>query len=51
MNPSAEAFGVRRVPARIRFDPGQPALERLRASLSSTVTVTLEPPVNRQASR
>ncbi|MBA8884101.1 HlyD family secretion protein [Dokdonella fugitiva] len=42
---------VQRVPVRIRFDPGQPALARLRAGLSSTVTVTLDAPANTQASR
>lgn len=42
---------VQRVPVRIRFDPDQPALARLRAGLSSTVTVRLDAPANRQASR
>jgi membrane fusion protein (multidrug efflux system) len=42
---------VQRVPVRIRFDADQPALARLRAGLSSTVTVTLDPPANRQALR
>ncbi|MFT4196609.1 MAG: HlyD family secretion protein [Pseudoxanthomonas sp.] len=32
---------VQRVPVRIRFDPGQAALERLRPGLSSTVTIRL----------
>ena len=34
---------VQRVPVRIRFDAGQPALARLRPGLSSTVTVRLQP--------
>ena len=42
---------VQRVPVRIRFDADQPALARLRAGLSSTVTVVLDAPANRQASR
>jgi membrane fusion protein (multidrug efflux system) len=42
---------VQRVPVRIRFDAGQPALARLRAGLSSTVTVLLDGEANRQASR
>jgi membrane fusion protein (multidrug efflux system) len=41
---------VQRVPVRIRFDADQPALARLRAGLSSTVTVILDNE-NRQASR
>jgi membrane fusion protein, multidrug efflux system len=32
---------VQRVPVRIRFDPGQPGLDRLRPGLSTTVTVRL----------
>jgi membrane fusion protein, multidrug efflux system len=32
---------VQRVPVRIRFDPGQPAVARLRPGLSTTVTVKL----------
>ena len=32
---------VQRVPVRIRFDPGQPAMARLRPGLSTTVTVRL----------
>ena len=32
---------VQRVPVRIRFEPHQPALERLRPGLSTTVTVDL----------
>ena len=32
---------VQRVPVRIRFDPGQPAVARLRPGLSTTVTVRL----------
>ncbi|HEV7777657.1 MAG TPA: HlyD family secretion protein [Luteibacter sp.] len=32
---------VQRVPVRIRFDPGQPGLARLRPGLSTTVTVRL----------
>jgi membrane fusion protein (multidrug efflux system) len=32
---------VQRIPVRIRFDPGQPALARLRPGLSTTVTVRL----------
>jgi membrane fusion protein (multidrug efflux system) len=43
---------VQRVPVRVRFDPGQPSLERLRAGLSSTVTVSLDVDAsNRQAAR
>lgn len=42
---------VQRVPVRIRFDADQPALSRLRAGLSSTVTVLLDGEANRQASR
>jgi membrane fusion protein (multidrug efflux system) len=42
---------VQRVPVRIRFDPDQPALGRLRAGLSSTVTVMLDSQQNRQVSR
>ena len=34
---------VQRVPVRIRLDPGQPGLERLRPGLSTTVTVQLNP--------
>ena len=30
---------VQRVPVRVRFDPGQPGLDRLRPGLSTTVTV------------
>ena len=33
---------VQRVPVRIRFDPGQSGLERLRPGLSTTVTVRLD---------
>ncbi len=32
---------VQRVPVRIRLDPGQPAMERLRPGLSADVTVEL----------
>jgi len=35
---------VQRVPVRIRFDPGQPEVARLRAGLSTTVTVELDAP-------
>jgi membrane fusion protein (multidrug efflux system) len=35
---------VQRVPVRIRFDPGQPELARLRPGLSSTVSVRLDTP-------
>jgi membrane fusion protein, multidrug efflux system len=42
---------VQRVAVRIRFDPNQAALGRLRAGLSSTVTVSLEGETNRQARR
>jgi membrane fusion protein (multidrug efflux system) len=42
---------VQRVPVRVRFDPDQPALARLRAGLSSTVTVRLDAPANQQAAR
>jgi membrane fusion protein, multidrug efflux system len=42
---------VQRVAVRIRFDPNQAALGRLRAGLSSTVTVSLEGDTNRQAAR
>ncbi|QWF15596.1 HlyD family secretion protein [Lysobacter capsici] len=35
---------VQRVPVRIRFDPGQPELARLRPGLSSTVSVRLDAP-------
>jgi membrane fusion protein (multidrug efflux system) len=49
---------VQRLPVRIRFDADQPALTRLRAGLSSTVTVMLEgetpttdAKANRQAAR
>jgi membrane fusion protein (multidrug efflux system) len=35
---------VQRVPVRIRFDPDQPALARLRPGLSSTVSVRLDAP-------
>jgi membrane fusion protein, multidrug efflux system len=42
---------VQRVAVRIRFDPNQAALGRLRAGLSSTVTVSLEGDANRQAKR
>jgi len=35
---------VQRVPVRIRFDPGQPDLARLRPGLSTTVTVRLVSP-------
>ncbi len=35
---------VQRVPVRIRFDAGQPALARLRPGLSVTATVRLDPP-------
>jgi membrane fusion protein, multidrug efflux system len=34
---------VQRVPVRIALDPGQPAVERLRPGLSTTVTVRLRP--------
>ena len=34
---------VQRIPVRISFDPGQPALDRLRPGLSTTVTVRLSP--------
>ena len=33
---------VQRVPVRIRLDPGQPQLAKLRPGLSSTVTVKLK---------
>ena len=33
---------VQRVPVRIRIDPGQPGLERLRPGLSTTVKVRLK---------
>ncbi|MCR5879747.1 HlyD family secretion protein [Phenylobacterium sp. J367] len=33
---------VQRVPVRLRFDPGQPGLERLRPGLSAKVTVRLD---------
>lgn len=42
---------VQRVPVRIRFDPGQAALARLRPGLSSTVVVKLETPPSAQAAR
>ncbi len=42
---------VQRVPVRIRFDPGQAALARLRPGLSSTVTVRLTGAPVREASR
>ncbi len=42
---------VQRVPVRIRFDPGQTALARLRPGLSSTVVVKLEAPPSAQAAR
>ena len=42
---------VQRVPVRIRFDLGQPGLARLRAGLSSTVTVSLDADRNPQVSR
>jgi membrane fusion protein (multidrug efflux system) len=43
---------VQRVPVRIHFDSDQPALEHLRAGLSSTVTVMLDTDAsNRQAAR
>jgi len=43
---------VQRVPVRVRFDPGQPSLERLRAGFSSTVTVVLDTGAcNRQVAR
>jgi membrane fusion protein (multidrug efflux system) len=35
---------VQRVPVRIRFEPGQGGLARLRPGLSTTVKVTLEAP-------
>lgn len=35
---------VQRVPVRLRFEPGQPALSRLRPGLSTTVKVRLSPP-------
>ncbi|WP_046657488.1 HlyD family secretion protein [Lysobacter capsici] len=35
---------VQRVPVRIRFDPGQPEMARLRPGLSSTVSVRLDTP-------
>jgi membrane fusion protein (multidrug efflux system) len=34
---------VQRIPVRIAFDPGQPAVARLRPGLSTTVTVRLTP--------
>jgi len=42
---------VQRVPVRIRFDPGQAALARLRPGLSSTVTVKLDGSPSMQAAR
>lgn len=42
---------VQRVPVRIRFDPGQAALARLRPGLSSTVVVKLAIPPSAQAAR
>jgi membrane fusion protein (multidrug efflux system) len=42
---------VQRVPVRIRFDPGQAALARLRPGLSSTVSVRLQPATTREVSR
>lgn len=42
---------VQRVPVRIRFDPGQAALARLRPGLSSTVTVQLNATQLAQAAR
>jgi membrane fusion protein, multidrug efflux system len=39
---------VQRVPVRIRIDPGQAGLERLRPGLSSTVTVRLAAPAGRE---
>ncbi len=42
---------VQRVPVRIRFDPGQAALARLRPGLSSTVVVKLGTPPSAQAAR
>ncbi|KZC24407.1 transporter [Rhodanobacter thiooxydans] len=42
---------VQRVPVRIRFDPGQAALARLRPGLSSTVTVKLIASPSMQAAR
>lgn len=42
---------VQRIPVRIRFDPGQSELSRMRASLSSTVTVSLDEEHNPQVSR
>jgi membrane fusion protein (multidrug efflux system) len=33
---------VQRVPVKLRFDPGQPELSRLRPGLSAKVTVALE---------
>jgi membrane fusion protein, multidrug efflux system len=42
---------VQRVPVRIRFDPGQLALARLRPGLSSTVVVTLNASPSAQAAR
>lgn len=42
---------VQRVPVRIRFEPGQAALARLRAGLSSTVTVSLDAPATARAAR
>jgi membrane fusion protein (multidrug efflux system) len=42
---------VQRVPVRIRFDPGQAALARLRPGLSSTVSVRLDGSPSLQAAR
>jgi membrane fusion protein (multidrug efflux system) len=42
---------VQRVPVRIRFDPGQAALARLRPGLSSTVTVKLGASPSEQVAR
>jgi membrane fusion protein (multidrug efflux system) len=42
---------VQRVPVRIRFDPGQAALARLRPGLSSTVSVRLDGSPSMQAAR